>query len=161
MPSPSAAKSNTKTPLLIFAAACLGLLLVLIDFSISALRDEYGVLNVNAAIVRFMEKENRWPRSWEEIEPHYTDMFFNLKTTRFIRQHYGVAWHVDPFELLKQTNNEPLSNDSIYDYEDGIVPTIYKLRKEKDITHTTTWILHPLTYHYLASKELDSPAAID
>ncbi len=123
--------------------------------------DNYGYSSVHAAIVKFMEKENRWPRSWDEIEPHYSDMFFGLKTTRFIRQHYDVAWHVDPFELLRQMEKQPPPEDALYDYTDGIVPTIYKIRKEKDIANTTTWILHPLTEGYLTSKESNMPAVME
>jgi len=117
-----------------------------------AMYREYGYGSVHAAIVKFMEKEKRWPRSWSELEPHYEDMFFGLKTTRFIRQHLDVAWHIDPYALLEQEINHPPPEDALYDYSDNIVPVIYKIHKEQTLSDSTTWILHPFTHHYLMNE---------
>ena len=122
---------------------------------------EFGATKIGTAILDFMRKEKRWPRSWSELEPHYTDLFFGLKTTRFIRQHYDVAWHIDPYELLKQETQNPPPDDALYNYTDNIVPVIYKIRKEKTLSASTTWILHPLTHRYLTSIESDPPAKLE
>ena len=135
----------------LLALACLAFLVYLFNGVRHAIYSEYGALNVHVAIVQFMKTEKRWPRSWSELEPHYTDSFLKLKTTRFIRQHYDVAWHIDPYALLEKETNHPPPEDALYDYSDNIVPVIYKIRKES-ISDATTWILHPLTHHYLMNE---------
>ncbi len=128
---------------------CLAFVVYMFNGIRHAIYGEYGYSSVHAAIVKFMEKEKRWPRSWSELEPHYNDLFFG-KTTRFIRQHYDVAWHIDPYALLEHETNHPPPDDALYDYSDNFVPVIYKIRKE-NISDATTWFLHPLTHGYLTS----------
>jgi hypothetical protein len=132
--------------------ACLVFLVYNLNGLRHAMYREYGYGSVHAAIVKFMEKEKRWPRSWSELEPHYEDMFFGLKTTRFIRQHLDVAWHINPYALLEQEINHPPPEHALYDYSDNIIPVIYKIRKEQTISDSTTWILHPLTHHYFMNE---------
>jgi len=162
MQAPTKARSTLRKKIsYVLALACLAFVVYTFNGVRHAVYSEYGAINIHAAIVKFMEKEKRWPRSWSELEPHYKSFFLGLKSTHSIRQHYEIAWHIDPFELLKQETQNPPPDDALYSYTDNIVPVIYKIRKEKSITDSTTWILHPLTHRYLTSEQSNPTATLE
>lgn len=125
----------------------------LIYGTVSGMYSAYGSMGLNYALIDFMKQnDGRWPKSWEELQPHYKDMFLRTHTVYFIRRYCDLSWDIDPHQLLKLQLHEPHSSE-IWNGKDSACPVIFMPRRETLPMNDRHWILTDELYHYLSETE--------
>lgn len=91
---------------LLIVTVTLGLLLLFVYSILRATWGEYGGHTIRIAVKKYVTaNDGSWPASWADIEPYHCDPVFGVSSTFFVRQHWGVAWNIDPVELVRSSNS--------------------------------------------------------
>ena len=105
---------------------------------------EYGGHNLGIALAEYVEvNDGAWPDSWEDVEAYHSDPVLGIESTFFVRQFWGVAWNIDPEEIMRSElppNVKP-------------TPVVYSLRRVEDSSNIQYWDLGSRIISYYVERE--------
>ncbi len=110
-------------------SGCVSLLALVIS---SGIWSEYGGHNLRIALAGYVEaNDGEWLESWRDIEPYHSDVLLGVQSTFFVRKFWGVAWKIDPEEVLAKEAPPNATR----------TPVIYRLSRVADPDAVDYWDL--------------------
>lgn len=140
-------KRRTGCAMLASGAAVMALGMGMILFL--SLYGEYGAFNIERAIRLYMERnDDRWPSSWEDIEPFHDDIIFPTRSVAVVKLFHEVHWDVEPWELYREMKANP---DLRPARTEKVGPVIFRRRHHE--RHVERRVLTPRLYRYFEDRE--------